>query len=143
MATVVFVAVTAGVALVGCGTTKAAPEGSQPEATAARPSTVEMPYDEQIKSNAKRMLEEGQGRLLPRRSLCHARRSRRALRSLPQAAPVGRAKERSDRVLEVDLKLGPPIGGGFLSSTRCDHDSSDEASSRSRNSLRDQKGHTS
>jgi hypothetical protein len=59
MAAVVFVAVTVGVTLGGCGTTKAAPESPQPAATTARPATVEMPYDEQIQSNANRMLEEG------------------------------------------------------------------------------------
>ena len=59
MSTVVFVAVTAGVTLGGCGTTKAAPESTQPAATTARPATAEVPYDEQIQSNAKRMLEEG------------------------------------------------------------------------------------
>lgn len=59
LGTVVFVAVTAGVALGGCGTTKAVPESTQPAATTARPATVEMPFDEQIQINAKRMLEEG------------------------------------------------------------------------------------
>jgi hypothetical protein len=59
MAAVVFVAVTVGVTLGGCGTTQAAPESPQPAATTARPATVEIPYDEQIQSNAKRMLEEG------------------------------------------------------------------------------------
>jgi hypothetical protein len=59
MVAVVFVGVTVGVTLGGCGTTKAAPESPQLAATTARPATVEMPYDEQIQSNAKRMLEEG------------------------------------------------------------------------------------
>ena len=59
MATVVFVALAAGAALAGCGTAKAASEGTAPAATAARPATVEMPFDEQIQFNAKRMMEEG------------------------------------------------------------------------------------